>query len=161
MSTAAAANRRFLSLGFFLVICFAASAAGGFATYYSLGGWYPDLRKPEWTPPSAVFGPVWTVLYAMMAVAAWLVWERYHGAAFPALKLFGYQLGMNVLWSIVFFGLRSPDAAASVIVVLWILIAATAFSFYRLHRLAGSLLIPYLMWVTFAAALNFSIAEQN
>jgi tryptophan-rich sensory protein len=96
-----------------------------------------------------------------MAVAAWLVWDRLHGGAFPALKLFAYQLGLNVLWSILFFALRSPDAAAAEIVVLWLLIGATTFSFLRIHRVAGYLLVPYWIWVTFAAALNYSIAQSN
>ena len=134
---------------------------GGLATYASLTGWYDSLHKPDWTPPQRIFGPIWTVLYAMMAVAAWLVWDRLHGGAFPALKLFGYQLGLNVLWSILFFSLRSPDAAATEIIVLWLVIGATTFSFLRIHRLAGYLLVPYWIWVTFAAALNFSIAQSN
>jgi len=161
MTTAAATNRRYLSLTFFLSICFLASAVGGLATYASLTGWYDSLHKPDWTPPQRIFGPIWTVLYAMMAVAAWLVWDRLHGGAFPALKLFGYQLGLNVLWSILFFALRSPDAAATEIIVLWLVIGATTFSFLRIHRLAGYLLVPYWIWVTFAAALNFSIAQSN
>jgi benzodiazapine receptor len=161
MNTATAINRRFLSLGFFLLICYAASAAGGLVTYPSIGDWYQNLQKPSWTPPAALLGPVWTVLYVMIAIAAWLVWDRFHGGSFPALKLFGYQLGLSVLWSILFFGLRNPDLAAAEIVVHWLLLAATTLAFYRLHRFAGFLLIPYLAWVTFAVFLNFSVANQN
>lgn len=161
MSTVAASNRRYLSLGFFLLICFAASAAGGLATYPHIGGWYAGLNKPSWTPPQGVFGPVWTVLYAMMAVSAWLVWDRLHGGAFPALKLFAYQLGLNVLWSILFFALQNPDAAAAEIIILWLLIAATTISFFRIHKWAGYLLVPYWIWVTFAVFLNLWIARNN
>jgi tryptophan-rich sensory protein len=161
MGAAAATNRRFLSLGFFLLVCFAASAAGGLATYPNIGNWYTSLHKPDWTPAEEVFGPVWTVLYATMAISAWLVWDRLHGGAFPALKLFAYQLGLNVLWSILFFGLRNPDAAAAEIIVFWLVLGATTVAFLRIRRLAGLLMTPYLGWVTFAAALNISIAGSN
>jgi tryptophan-rich sensory protein len=161
MGAAAATNRRFVSLGFFLLVCFAASAAGGLATYPNIGNWYASLHKPEWTPPQELFGPIWTVLYATMAVSAWLVWDRLHGGAFPALKLFAYQLALNVLWSILFFGLRSPDAAAAEIIVLWLVLSATIVAFLRIRRIAGLLMAPYWAWVTFAAVLNISIAGSN
>ena len=108
-----------------------------------------------------MFEPVWTALYASMAVAAWLIWDRLHGAAFPALKLFAYQLGLNVIWSILFFTLRNPDAAATEVLVLWLVLGATTVSFLRIHRLAGMLMVPYWACVTFAAALNYSIAQTN
>ena len=161
MRAAAASNRRLLSLGFFLLICFAASAAGGLLTYPAIGDWYNSLQKPHWTPPTELFGPVWNVLYGAMAVAAWLVWDRLHGAAFPALKLFAYQLALNVVWSILFFALRSPDAAAAEIVVLWLVIGATTLAFWRIHVLAGWLMAPSWGWVTVAAALNIAIARTN
>lgn len=159
MSSVAASNRRYLSLGFFLLICLAAASAGSLATYPTLEDWYDGLNRPHWTPSAGVFGPVWTALSTLLAIAAWLVWDRVHGGGFPALKLLGYQLGLNVLWSIVFFGLRDPDTAAAGIVVLWFLTGATTLSFFRIHRLAGTLLIPYWGWVTFTAALNFAIAQ--
>jgi tryptophan-rich sensory protein len=96
-----------------------------------------------------------------MAVSAWLVWDRLHGGAFPALKLFAYQLALNVLWSILFFGLRSPDAAAAEIIVLWLVLSATVVAFLRIRRIAGLLMAPYWAWVTFAAVLNISIAGSN
>jgi translocator protein len=161
MAAAAATNRRFLSLGFFLLICFAASAAGGLATYPNIGNWYASLHKPDWTPPQYLFGPVWTVLYATMAVSAWLVWDRLHGGAFPALKLFAYQLALNVLWSILFFGLQNPDAAAAEVIIFWLVLSATTVAFLRVRRVAGYLMAPYWGWVTFAAALNISIASNN
>jgi tryptophan-rich sensory protein len=154
-------NRRYVSLGFFLLLCFTAAAAGGLATYPNTGNWYASLLKPEWTPPHSVFAPIWSVLYGTMAVSAWLVWDRRRGEAFPALKLFAYQLGLNVLWSILFFGLRNPDAAAAEILVLWLLVTATAVAFHRVRRVAGWLMAPYWSWISFAAALNFSIAGRN
>jgi tryptophan-rich sensory protein len=154
-------NRRFLSLGFFLLICYAASATSGLVNYPNITGWYQNLNKPDWTPPPSIFGPVLTLLYMLMAVAAWLVWDRLHGGAFPALRLFGYQLGLAVVWSLLFFGMRSPDTAAAAIIVLWLVICATMFAFLRIHRLAGILLAPHWIWVTFAAYLNVAIARNN
>ena len=161
MGTFALSNRRLLSLGFFLLVCFAASAAGALLAYPSVIEWYNGLRKPDWTPPAIAFGPVWTALYGTMAVAAWLVWDRLHGAAFPALRLFGYQLGLTILWSVLFFGVQSPDVAAAEMLVLWLVLCATVLSFLRIHRLAGFLLVPNWVWVTYAACLNLSIARNN
>jgi tryptophan-rich sensory protein len=161
MAAVAVTNRRYRSLGFFLLICYAASAAGGLATYPNVGNWYSSLQKPDWTPPQQIFGPVWAILYTTMAVSAWLVWDRLHGAAFPALKLFAYQLALNVLWSILFFALRNPDAAAAEIIVLWLVLSATVVAFLRIRRSAGLLMTPYWIWVTFATALNISIAGSN
>jgi translocator protein len=161
MRADAASNRRLLSLGFFLTICFAASAAGGLLTYPTIGDWYNGLQKPAWTPPEELFGLIWNVLYGAMAVAAWLVWDRLHGAAFPALKLFAYQLALNVVWSILFFALRSPDLAAAEIVILWLVMGATTLSFWRIHVLAGWLMAPSWGWVTVAGALNIAIARSN
>jgi translocator protein len=161
MTTAIASNRRFLSLVFFLLVCYAAAAAGGVATALGSGQWYQNLQKPSWTPPDWIFSPIWTVLYGTMAVAAWLVWDRRHGQAFSALKLFAYQLGLNVLWSILFFGMRSPDAAAANVLVLWLLIGATIVAFHRIHRAAGLLMMPYWLWITYASVLNYRIAEIN
>lgn len=161
MGALSALNRRVVSLAFFLVVCFAASAVGGLVTYPNVGGWYANLNKPDWTPPQWVFGPVWTLLYATMAVSAWLVWDRKYGEAFPALKLFAYQLALNVLWSLLFFGLRNPDAAAAEIIVLWLVLFATLVAFYRIRKAAGILLVPYWLWVSFAAMLNLSIAGRN
>jgi translocator protein len=145
-----------------VVICFVVAGVGGAVTNSSLEDWYPALAKPAWTPPDWVFGPVWTVLYLMMAVAAWLVW-RANGwpRARGALGLFAGQLALNLAWSWIFFGLRSPGWAAVEVLVLWLAIAATARAF-RLHsRLAAALLLPYLAWTTYAAALNWAIFWMN
>ena len=124
--------------------------------------WYRKLAKPTWTPPNAIFAPVWTVLYLLMAIAAWLIWKGYGvaGAIVP-LALFIVQLTLNAMWSWLFFGRHHPQAALFDIVVLWVVILATLISFLQLEPLAGILLIPYLAWVSFATALNWAIWRMN
>jgi len=151
-----------IGLVVFSVICLAVAAVGGAATYPRIEGWYAALSKPPWTPPGWVFGPVWTVLYLAMAVAAWLVWRQKGWAgARAALALFAVQLGLNAAWSWLFFGLMSPALGFLDIVLLWLAIAATLVAFWRRSLAAGLLLAPYLAWVSFAAALNFSIWQLN
>lgn len=155
-------RHQWLALIVLLAVCFAAAAAGGAATYPSIEAWYAALAKPSWTPPDWVFGPVWTVLYACMAVAAWLVWrQRGLVGAKGELALFGVQLAFNVAWSWLFFGLHSPGLAFVDILVLLAAIVATTFAFQRVSITAGLLLVPYLGWVTFAAVLNFAIWRMN
>jgi tryptophan-rich sensory protein len=126
------------------------------------GEWYASLAKPPWTPPSAVFAPVWTVLYVLMGVAAWVVWRRagFSGAA-PALALFVIQLALNALWSYVFFGLHRVDIALVDIAALWLVILIVLVLFWREDWRAGALLIPYLVWVGFASCLNFALWRLN
>ena len=151
-----------LGLAGWLAACFAAAGAGGLVTARSLSTWYQALHKPAWNPPDAVFGPVWTGLYAAMAVAAWLVWRRSGFAnAGPALGLFVLQLVLNFLWTVAFFGLRRPGLAFAEILVLWVAIAATLVAFGARNRAAAGLLVPYLLWVTFASALNFAVWRLN
>ena len=154
--------RQVLGLIILVLICFAVAGIGSSTTMPSIADWYAGLRKPSWTPPSWLFGPVWTVLYLSMAVAAWLVWRRVglSGAAVP-LAIFGLQLGLNLAWSIIFFGRNNIGLALVDIVLLWLAIVATIFAFRHVSVLAGWLLVPYLIWVTFAAALNFSIWSMN
>jgi translocator protein len=153
------AGKKWLGLAGFLVLCFGAAAIG---SQFMPGEWYAQLRKPDWNPPNSVFGPVWTILYAMMAVAGWLVWkERGFDGARAALMLFVGQLALNTAWSWLFFGLERADLAFADIVVLWLAILATIVAFWRINRVAGALLIPYLLWVSFAAALNFTIWRMN
>jgi benzodiazapine receptor len=142
-----------------LLLCFAAAAVGGL---FPPGEWYAQLAKPAWNPPSWIFGPVWTALYAMMAVAAWLVWREdgFRARARP-LGLFLLQLTLNAAWSPLFFGLKSPALAFVVIVLLWRAILATLQAFWRANRISGALLLPYLGWVTFAAVLNFTLWRLN
>jgi translocator protein len=135
--------------------------AGAFGSQFQPGAWYAALDKPSWNPPSWVFGPVWTVLYIMMGVAAWLVWDRYRGAARTALAVFVVQVVFNGLWSYLFFGLQSPALAFAGIVILWSLIVTTLVLFWRARTVAGVLLLPYLAWVSFAAVLNFTIWQLN
>ncbi|HEY6959946.1 MAG TPA: TspO/MBR family protein [Candidatus Limnocylindria bacterium] len=140
------------------VVCFGAAGIGGFATSRSLRDWYARLPKPSWNPPNWVFGPVWTVLYALMAIAAWLVWRvRDEHDVQIALVWFAAQLVLNVAWSVAFFGLRSPESGLIVIVLLWWAIAGTIVSFAPLSLVAALLLAPYLAWVTFASALNGAV----
>lgn len=149
-----------IALAISIGVCFAAAAIGSLSTIDALRSWYPALRKPTWNPPNAVFGPVWTVLYLAMAVAAWLVW-RSGGDTVIALVFFAAQLVLNVLWSVVFFGRRSVNGAVVVIGLLWIALAATLGAFWSIDPLAGALLVPYLAWVTFASVLNLAIARLN
>lgn len=146
----------------FIAVCFAVAGLGGWATASSVQSWYPTLRKPPFSPPDWVFGPVWTALYTMMAVAAFLVWRQAgFNAARLALGLFAVQLLLNLAWSPVFFGLRQILAGFIVIILLWLAIAATTIAFYRHSVAAVVLMIPYLLWVTFAAVLNGSLWWLN
>jgi tryptophan-rich sensory protein len=127
-----------------------------------VGTWYQQIRKPPFSPPDWAFGPVWTALYAMMAVAAWLVWRKGDAAGRNvALALFGLQLALNAAWSPIFFGLRSFGGAFAVIVALCLAIAATLVAFLRVSMPAGLLLAPYLAWVSFATVLNFASWRLN
>lgn len=151
-----------VGLAVLLALCLGAAALGSAATVPRIDDWYATLNKPLWTPPSWVFGPVWTVLYIAMAVAAWLVWrQRETGGVWVPLLLFAVQLALNMAWSWLFFGLKSPALGFADIVLLWIAIAATLVAFWGRSRVAGLLLAPYLVWVTFAAALNYSIWQLN
>lgn len=154
-------NRNLLALGVFLVVCFAVSALGGAVTASSVGGWYQTLAKPSFNPPDWVFAPVWTLLYAMMAIAGWLVWRRAGAASRAALGLFALQLVLNLGWSLIFFGAQAIGAALVEIGVLWLAILATLIAFYRIDRRAGLLLAPYLAWVSFATLLTASLWMLN
>jgi tryptophan-rich sensory protein len=149
-----------LAISFF--ICFAASGIGAFSTTSQIDGWYATLNRPSYAPPNWVFGPVWTILYAMMSVAAWLVWKQESSwkASVP-LRIFAIQLVLNVLWSILFFGMQNPGAALMEIILLWVLILATIVLFYQRSKTAGYLLIPYFLWVSFACVLNYGFWSLN
>jgi tryptophan-rich sensory protein len=147
-------------LGWFAA-CAAAGAIGSIASV-NAGEFYATLDKPRWAPPAAVFGPVWTALYALMAVAAWVVWrERSWARARTALGLFVVQLLVNALWSWLFFAWRRGGLAFVDIVVLLALLVATMITFARIRKLAAWLLAPYLLWVCFAAVLNWTVWQQN
>jgi len=151
--------RLILGLGGWLALCLAAAAPGGF---FMPGEWYAQLQKPSWNPPAWIFGPVWTALYAMMAVAAWLIWRRGGFAAQRVpLAVFLLQLLLNALWSPLFFGLHNPALAFAEIMLLWLAVICTLLVFWQVQRGAGLLLVPYLAWVTFAAVLNFTLWRLN
>ena len=144
-------------------ICLATGLIAGFATESSVNSWYQTLNKPGFTPPGWLFAPAWITLYILMGIAAGLVWSRgfYHRRVKIALYLFWFQLLFNGAWSIVFFGLKNPFWALMVIVSLFILISLTIRWFQTVHRWAGLLLAPYLLWVGFAALLNYAIWKLN
>lgn len=142
-----------------LLLCLAAASMGAL---FMPGEWYAALNKPAWNPPAWLFGPVWTALYAMMAVAAWLVWKRggFAGQRRP-LGLFLTQLALNALWTPLFFGLHQPGLAFVEIILLWLVILATLLAFRPVSRVAAWLLVPYLAWVSFAAVLNGTLWRLN
>jgi len=154
--------RELLALVAFLVACYGAAALGNVAATGLWDGWYGALRKPAFTPPGWLFGPVWTVLYACMGIAAWLVWRRrgFRGGA-AALSLFAVQLALNAAWTPLFFGLRNPALALVDIAALWGAIVLTVVWFFPVSRPAGWLMVPYLAWTSFAAVLNFELWRLN
>ncbi len=142
-----------------LLLCFAAAAGGA---VFMPGEWYAGLNKPAWNPPGWLFGPVWSALYTMMAVAAWLVWRRGGFAAQRRpLRWFLAQLVMNAVWTPLFFGLHRPGVALAEILLLWLAIAATLVTFWPVSRAAAWLLAPYLAWVSFATVLNGTLWQLN
>ncbi len=151
-----------ISLMVFILLCFLAAVLGSISTNKSLKSWYPTIKKPSWNPPNQIFAPVWSILYFMMAIAGWMVWQRtsQEGLSFP-LILFFVQLVLNALWSVIFFGLRNPGLAFIEVLFLWIFIALTMWSFWSIYWPAGVLLLPYLLWVSFASVLNFVIWRLN
>ncbi len=151
------------ALAGFVAICLLAGGLGGWVTAQSVVDWYPTLNKPAWNPPAWVFGPVWTTLYVMMGVAAWLVWKKdtHFSGVRIALILFFLQLALNCLWSFLFFGLRNPALALIDIVLLLVALALTTWAFFSHSRIAGLLMVPYLAWVSFATFLNFTIWQLN
>ena len=152
-------RRDVLGLVGFVVMCFGVSVLGGRAVAPALAIWYPGLVKPSWTPPSWVFGPVWTLLYPLVAVAGWLVWRE--GRSRVGTLLFLLQLSLNAAWPWIFFGERRIDLALLCVALLWLAILGTIRAFWRVSRGAAVLLLPYLGWVGFAAALNAAIWFLN
>ena len=144
-------------------VCLLAGAVGGLFTSPAIPGWYAALQKPAFNPPNWIFGPVWTTLYVMMGFAAFLVWDK--GWRRPgvrhALAVFAAQLVLNVLWSALFFGARSPVAALVDIVALWLGILASIILFARVSKAGAVLMVPYLLWVSFATVLNVAIVALN
>ena len=156
MEKTKATCRSLLVLIGIVIVTFCAPLLGVFSPP---GDWYASLSKPTWNPPGWIFGPVWTVLYLMMAVAAWWVWKS--ECPRQALVLYGLQLLLNAAWTPTFFGAQQIGLAFAVIIALWLAIVLTVVSFFRVSGLAGWLLMPYLAWVTFAAFLNFTLWRMN
>jgi tryptophan-rich sensory protein len=146
-----------------IIVCQCAGFIGSIFTRLSIPTWYATLNKPSFTPPNWVFGPVWITLYVLMGISAFLVWSKgfNNTEVKAALIIFGVQLILNALWSAAFFGLRSPLAGLIVIVILWLAILLTIFRFLDISTAAGLLLVPYILWVSFAAVLNLSIFLLN
>jgi benzodiazapine receptor len=151
--------KNIVALVIFLAVTFVAPALGAFSPP---GEWYASLNKPSWNPPSWIFGPVWTALYTMMAVAAWLVWRRGGWTTQGrALSLYLVQLVLNAAWTPIFFGLKMPGLAFAEILLLFTAIIATALAFRRASTVAAMLLAPYATWVGFASFLNFTLLRLN
>lgn len=159
--TSISRSRQVLGLLGWLILAFAAAAIGGLASA-NAGAFYQQLVRPEWAPPGWLFAPVWSVLYLCLGISAWLVWrERGFRAASTALVLFMSQLAANALWTWLFFVWQQGALAFAEILILWALILATLLAFWRVRPLAGALLLPYLVWVTFALALTFATWQLN
>ncbi|ALS97620.1 TspO/MBR family protein [Lacimicrobium alkaliphilum] len=152
--------RQSLMLIFFLVVTYAVAAIGSIASV-SAPAFYQQLNQPSWAPPAWLFGPVWTLLYTLMAIAAWLVWRSSHSAKKQALGLYALQLVFNGLWSWLFFTWSMGALAFIEILLLWCLILLTMGSFWRCNKTAGALFAPYLLWVSFATLLNWTLWQAN
>lgn len=147
-----------------VVTCLAIGYFSGIVTRGSIATWYPTLIKPSFNPPNWIFAPVWSMLYVMMGVAAGIVWNKIESdkeVVKKALVVFAVQLGLNALWSFLFFGLMNPMLAGLEIIILWLMIYETYLQFVKINKIAGYLLLPYLAWVSFATVLNASIWWLN
>ena len=144
-----------------VAICLGFGIASGFSTASSISGWYQTIQKPSWNPPNWIFAPVWTVLYILMGIAAALVWHSHSPDKKTALILFAVQFVLNLLWSYIFFGMHNLSLALAEIILLSVAIAITLYWFLKINRSAAILLVPYLMWVSFASSLTFTIFVMN
>jgi benzodiazapine receptor len=146
-----------------VALCVLVGIVGSIFTTPSIGGWYAGLTKPAFNPPGFIFGPVWTILYVMMGIALYLVWQKKANKQLKksAFKIFGIQLALNFLWSIIFFGFHSPGIALIEIILLWLSIFLTIRAFSKVDKISSYILYPYLLWVSFASILNLSIVILN
>jgi len=146
-----------------LIACFATAFVGSIFTISAIPTWYAQLAKPSFAPPNWLFGPAWTLLYFLMAISLWLVWEKGFKAkgVRRAIGIFSFQLLLNALWSIAFFGLKSPLMGFLIIALLWYSILSTIVAFYKIDKRAAWLLLPYIAWVSFASILNFAVMVLN
>jgi tryptophan-rich sensory protein len=149
----------YLVLAGFCAACFLVALSGAF---FRPGPWYDGIAKPSWTPPDYVFAPAWTLLYIMIAVSGWLAWRAAGFSGAPgAFVFYAIQLVANALWSAIFFGMKRPGLAIVDVAIMWVAILATILAFFHVSEWAAYLLIPYLLWVTFASALNIAIWRLN
>lgn len=155
--------KKYLKAILFIVVAQSAGLIGALFTTPAIDNWYKYLEKPSLAPPNWIFGPVWTLLYTLMGISAYLVWnsKKDRLKKQTALLLFASQLILNTIWSIIFFGFKQPGIAFLEIIILWIAIMATIIKFRDLNKAAAYLLVPYVLWVTFAAYLNLSIYLLN
>jgi benzodiazapine receptor len=156
-----APSRQISALLGFIGAAFIAGAIGSWATFPNVRDWFPLLLKPSWNPPSWLFAPVWTTLYVLMGLAIWRAWRAGGPAAPRLVRLYFVQLFFNALWSVLFFGLRQPAWALADILVLWGLLVWLQAGLWRTDRVAGALWVPYVLWVSFATALNAAIVRLN
>ena len=162
MATRLKRRQDLLGLVVFIALCLFVSGIGGAITATSVGTWYQALQKPPFNPPDWVFAPVWTTLYLLMAIAGWRVWRQVQPKVYGlAIMVFAAQLGLNLLWSFLFFGLQRIDLAMFEVVILLVFIIANTLLFWRIDRLAGALFVPDVLWVAFAIALNSSLWILN
>jgi tryptophan-rich sensory protein len=149
--------KTYLMLAGFLLLCFAVAGAGGYVTSTSVSSWYPTLNKPSWTPSGRTIGLVWNVLFLLMAISGWLVWKQsgLTSTTRVAFTFFAIQLALNLLWSVCFFGLRSPGLAMLELPLLEASVITTLIYFWRISWVPGLMLVPYALWVVFAGVLNF------
>lgn len=154
-------RKRILRLVVAVLLTNAAGFLGSIFTTPNIGGWYASIQKPAFTPPNWVFAPAWTTLFVLMGISLFLVWEKGLKKNKMAVSIFGLQLALNVLWSVLFFGMQNPFLAFVEIIALWIAILGTIFLFYKVDRKAAWLLVPYIAWVSFAAFLNYSVWILN
>lgn len=150
-----------LALIGFVGVCLLTGFLGSLATQSAIETWYAGIAKPSWTPPNWVFAPVWTTLYIAMGVAVWLVWRKRGAALRTSMSLFFLQLALNLAWSYLFFGMHWPLGGLLDIVALWVAIAMTTRAFRAESVAAAGLMLPYLLWVSYASALNFAIWQMN
>lgn len=154
-------KQTFLKLLFSLLICQLAGIIGSIFTAPAIATWYTHLNRPSFTPPSWLFGPVWIILYVLMGLALFLIWKRDDKKSNKAVDFFLIHLAVNALWSVLFFGLKSPYLALLDIIILWLMIIMLIAWFLQLKKAAAWLLIPYLLWVSFALLLNYNIWILN
>lgn len=150
-----------VSLIVFLAICLGIAAVAGFVTAANIPTWYESLAKPSFTPPDGVFGPVWTLLYILIALSGWMVWRKIGFSPDQPLVIYGLQLALNFAWSFIFFGAHLIGLAVIDVLLLWFAIVWNIATFWRVDRVAAALLVPYLAWVSFASALNIAVWQLN